>query len=250
MAAVEVRSYLILTRYAVQIEDSDYPGVFRISDSSFYISRGVVAELDAPPEHAPPGCDIAYRISEDQHLFEAFYEAWLGNNAMLYRGFPGCHFSLPNLMLTRSLESEGHADVPTFTMGNGVKTRWLPTAPDHDLCAGVALQCTDQHTAELATNNAVPLGFVVQLRVGNRTDIPIAWMNAGEIVVRGPLQYPAFEICTIVWLDHRNPRNSGWPNGLGPADLPPIRPYQPGPDEIAAWWIECTAWLARMQIQL
>ncbi len=246
MGAVAVREYLILPHYAVSIEDSAYESMFRVVRTDFHISREALVALEDPPPSAPPDCDIAYRLRADADRFELFHQAWLGSNADLFRGFPGCHFSIPNLVGTNSLESEGMADLPTFTMGNATPTRWLPTAADFNLCAGVAYQCTDAHTQEIARTNAVPMGFVVRIVVGATLGIPIAWLNAGEIVVRGPLVYPQFDIHTIVWLDHLAPRNTPWPPTWRPSQLAPQRPYQPGRPAVEAWWAQCAAWVATL----
>jgi hypothetical protein len=240
----------IITRFgALKVAlSSTYPGMYQIAGETLHVSGqalGQIAESERSPLW-PPDCGIAYRLREGQAEFEQFYVDWLGDVADLYRGIPGCHFCWPVLVRDRQLQSEGMHDIPTFTMGSNTPTRWLPTARDFDIAYICACQCADAHTQKLSLTTDVPLGIVVQVRVGRTRGIPTAWLNSGEIVVRGPLDTSQFTLHTLAWLKNTGLGQSRWPAHMDASTLMPQRPYQPGLEQtITTWWGTCLEWLTR-----
>ncbi|MGH7615902.1 MAG: hypothetical protein ACREPM_01600, partial [Gemmatimonadaceae bacterium] len=241
--------YLVGKDFAVPIEPSDtYAGRWKVMGKSLFIDPGAVSVQPNPPAHMPRGGE-AYQI-RDEALFHDFLKSWMDNSLALYRGFPGCHFCWPEL-LNGTIQSEGQADTPGFTMGNtgGNATRWLPTA-DKALAEGVSLQCCDQFTRALSTGRHVPIGFAVKIFAGSARNLPTCWLNAGEIVVRGPLMGQQYAFVTIYWMRDGNPYTRPWPQGFGNLTLPPQRPFQPATQNVVdAWWNgqAMTNWIALAQ---
>ena len=244
MQSPTLREYLITSKYAIKLASSQYSGMVKIAGSDFHILEQLISPLEDVPKTAPKDCELACKLTEGEREFNDFLALWLNNAARLYRGFNGSHFCWPD-MTKGKLVSEGEADIPTFTMGNTQKTRWLPMADYRSLAEDVAYSGTDTYTSTLSLTNNVPIGIAVCVPVGKSKGIPIAWLNAGEIVVRGPLMYPAFQICTIIWMQHGMPSKTNWPMGLSPDDLPPQRPYKPGTKkDIEDWWDDkCSKWV-------
>jgi len=107
--------------------------------------------MDTAPTTAPNDAHYVFRFKEKQSggEFGNFYQEWNHDTLCIYRGFNCSHFAYPGI-LTGTLRSEGDADNPTFTMGNDQKTRWLPGCFVRNLCEGVAISGTDQHTMSLS----------------------------------------------------------------------------------------------------
>jgi hypothetical protein len=96
----------------------------------------------------------------------------------------------------------------------------------------------------------VPLGFTVKIPVGPHRNIPICWLNAGEIVVQGPLSEPFYKMHSIAWLDTGNVAFRRWPAAFPANCLPPQRPYQPrNMDVLEQWWDapETQAWMDHIE---
>ena len=148
------------------------------------------------------------------------------------------------------LKSEGTADVPTYTMGNAQPTRWLPTDLTANAPVGIAAGNMDQFTAQKSATDAVPVGIVMKVQVGRNLGRPIAYLNPGETVVRGPLNYPQFTIHWLCWLSAAGVTNTNWLGGLAPDKLMPVRPYQPASQaDFDNWWNnDMATWRAEMQL--
>jgi hypothetical protein len=242
-------AYLVSRRFAVPIKDSVlYRGRWQVMGKELYVDKNCTQQIrpaDSPiPLPPPSSCNAAYVIQDDD-AFHDFLNSWMDGSLVLYRGFPGCHFSWPDLKDFALLKSEGDEDKPEFTMnqhGRG-STRWLPTA-DRNMAQGVTLQCCDPHTQALSMSEPVPIGFTVQIPAGSHRNLPLCWLNAGEIVVRGPLEYPKYRMCSITWMDLGTVAFHNWPLAVRDVLLPPQRPFQPGTRKaIDDWWESCQPWV-------
>ncbi|RUL77497.1 hypothetical protein [Dyella choica] len=206
-------------------KSSTYPGMYQISGCNFYIDE----------DKLQPHEKNIFEMSRDGIDFEKFYCSWIKNEASWFRGFNCSHFSYP-AMLNGKLASEGNDDIPSFSMTKGVKTRWLPGCFIHDLCTTAAISNTDEFTDVLSSGKHVPVAIVVKVKLGKDIPIPVAWLNVGEQVIRGPLNGPAFSFESIVWLCLKMPKVTNFPPNLPP---PPPRPYNPsGQLVIDKWWNE------------
>jgi len=239
--------YLMTRLGAIRIEPSTrYAKMYKVRGEDFYIEVRALKPCK-PTLLTPDDADEVFVIRDGPTDFDTFYVRWLGGNASLYRGFPGCHFSLPKLISTGVLYSEGTADLPTFTMGNTQKTRWLPTALQDSLASGVALQCVDLFTRKFSAKAKVLMGVTVKITVGSGRNLPTAWLNSGEIVVRGPLNPNQFALHTVVWLGPTSVTFTRWPDNFPPSRLPPIRPYMPKLEkQITDWYVDYVAWCGEM----
>ncbi len=107
-----------------------YANRWKLMDSDFYMDVACVVPT-ATPAGLAGMCSQAYsfRSQAESNEFRTFFQDWVGDTLVLYRGFPGCHFCWSDL-LNGTLRSEGNRAYPEFTMnGNGRgDTRWLPTA--------------------------------------------------------------------------------------------------------------------------
>lgn len=233
--------YLVSDRFMVPIELSQkYPGRWQVMGKEFYVDVNTTKKT-AIPRGAPSSCNAAYSINEDAQ-FHDLLTSWMNGSLVLYRGFPGCHFCWPDL-LNGQLKSEGVDDKPEFTMSDSGKgsTRWLPTA-DRDLARGVSLQCCDQFTRGLALHEHIPIGFTVKIPAGSALSLPLCWLNAGEIVVRGPLWSGQYQMESITWLRNGITYYTAWPLRFPNMFLPPQRPYKPSAIAVYKWWDTCQVW--------
>lgn len=245
-------NYLMTKSKTLPFVASSYTNTFKIKDTDFHINKqavkthtGVVSSsflfgkstvIGGVSCNVPKDCETIYKLTSDSDIdeFEKFYSAWHNNTAYLYRGIAGCHFSWDRVK-GLELKSEGDSDIPTFTMGGS--TRWLPGDFSDTVPASIAMGNCDAYTAELTKNVAVPMGAVLKIKVGRTVGVPVAYLNAGEIVVRGPLSWPKFDVHCLVWLTPKQVAKTPWPGGLPPKHLMPLRPYQPDAKEkIEAWW--------------
>lgn len=233
--------YLVSNHFMVPIMPSQkYKNRWQVMGKELYIDVNVTMKIEKPGT-APLSCSEAYRITDDG-LFHQLLTSWMSGSYVLYRGFPGCHFCWPRLLMGQ-LESEGKDDRPEFTMGGGA-TRWLPTA-DRDLARGVSLQCCDGFTQELARNEHIPIGFTVGIPAGSSRNLPLCWLNSGEIVVRGPLVSGQYLMESITWFRNGIHSYTPWPPGFTNLFLPPQRPYLPSSRlAVDNWWDTCQAWKA------
>lgn len=244
--------YLVSNRFAVPIRESGrYPGRWQVMGGELYVDVGCTREIDRSqsPIPLPPSCTGAYTIA-DADLFHDFLQEWMSGTLVLYRGFPGCHFCMPEMTGNGVLRSEGDRDYPEFTMNDNGRgtTCWLPAA-DRAIAEGVSIQCTDAFTQALSLGEPIPIGFTVAIPAGSATKLPLCWLNAGEIVVRGPLYSGQYRMSTIAWLDVGQVSFRPWPPGFSNLFLPPQRPFRPGTRHaIDRWWESCQDWMAEVAL--
>lgn len=175
----------------------------------------------------------------------AFIKDYQAGQLEWYRGVGISHFAWSALELQGVLASEGTADTPTFTMGNAVATRWLPGVNDRGTAAIVA-QRVDPNDAGLrdliTANTAFPTGAILKYKLP--ATAPVAYLNAGEQVVRGPTAPGAVTVDAVMVLGAtgftEKARNST------PTDLPPRAPYQAQTADAAfqQWLPRATNWVA------
>jgi hypothetical protein len=239
-----VPAYLITPGLTLEvIRSKRYKGRWELADeggSDFLFDEAAFKALKSPPPSAPLDCEEAFALEggvRDLSDFETFFKLWRSGRAPLYRGMPGCHFAWDKLRKKKVLESEGKADVPTFTMGNSKPTRWLPATADFNLACGVGLSCLDEHTKRHLADKYVPVGITLEIPVGWGQGPALCWLNPGEIVVRGPLGSGQFSICAIVWLYPGN--EPQYDRRSLPIDkLWPVRPYEPKSEDLILRWFE------------
>ncbi len=240
------QTYLVSNQFMVPIKLSEkYKKRWQVMGGEFYIDVDCTKRVKIP-SNAPQSCNDAYSIA-DEVSFHALLTSWMDGSLVLYRGFPGCHFCWPDL-LNGELKSEGNDDYPEFTMSDSGKgtTRWLPTA-NRDLARGVSLQCCDAHTQMLSLHEHIPIGFTVKIPAGSFQKIPLCWLNAGEIVVKGPLISGQYQLESITWLRNGITSYMVWPTGFTNLFLPPQRPYKPSAIELYKWWDTCQLWKAEVK---
>ncbi len=235
----------------ILVEPSIYGGFFRIcegpNNSNFHISHSASLSMEIVEDSANKTI-YCFRDDSVRINFETFYKQWLKEEAVLYRGFSGNHFCWDRLRQTGELISEGPNDYPQATMGSNSKTSWLPSSDIEKVAQSITLGNIDPltHAAIKAKKNKVPVGAVIKIPTNKNT---IAWLNDGEIVVRGPLQKANFNIESITWLiwlteqqKESIPLKTVYHSTS--IDLPPTRPFKPKTQkEIDDWWIECEKWL-------
>jgi hypothetical protein len=234
--------YLVSDYYMVPIKRSSrYNKCWQIMGKELYIEDQNV-EGTQKPLRSPSSLSEAYRLRQDEVGFYGFLTKWMNGSLILYRGFPGCHFCWPNLM-AGTLRSEGIEDKPEFTMG-GSASRWLPAAAQQQLARGVTLQCLDKFTRELALREHIPIGFTVEIPAGSSRNVPLCWLNSGEIVVRGPLQLSQYHIESVTWFRNGDFLFTGWPERFSDLFLPPQRPFNPtNAKHVYEWWDACQVWM-------
>lgn len=244
-------------KYLIVPSRRQYHNIWEIGDgreTPFYVDAQALKTLAEIPSNAPKDCDQALGITgreEDATAFDSMLSTWVKNEAAVYRGMPSCHFAWEKLRKKSVLESEGTNDVPTFTMGNSQPTAWLPSAAQTDLAANVAVQCLDVHTKELAKTKLVPIGLAVIIHVGCRKNVPVCWLNPGEMVVKGPLSSKQFTIDTIVWLSRWGVEKLPLTFEVKPDKLFPVRPYEPkAAKEITDWYASLKSWFQWFDHQL
>jgi hypothetical protein len=237
--------YLLTARNIIKLLPSKYPKFLTIAGGTvplFHIHTQCLVEGGKYGKPPPMDCERAFRLAEGEAEFDAFYEAWLGDNASWYRGFNCSHFAYPDIR-KGMLFSEGEADLPTFTMGNSEKTRWLPGVWNRSEAEDISISGTDQYTSALSLSEKtfpIPISITVRVSLGINKPVPIAWMNSGEQLLRGPLGEGVFDVCTMYWMRNRNPNKTPW--NLGCNYLPPARPYNPTEKKIQEWWDTCEEW--------
>jgi hypothetical protein len=234
--------YLVSDYFMVPIKPSTkYKTCWQVMDKEFYVTAMAVEKIQKP-RGAPSSLSEAYRLREDEVAFHDLLTKWMNGSLILYRGFPGCHFCWPDLM-DGKLISEGIEDKPTFTMG-GARTRWLPAAEQWDLAVGPTRQCLDTFTRGLALHKHIPIGFTVKILAGSSRNVPLCWLNSGEIVVRGPLYLSQYHIESITWFRNEALSYTDWPERFSDLFLPPQRPFNPtNAIHVDEWWDACQVWM-------
>lgn len=151
---------------------------------------------------SPPPKESSMR--DGRQDFSEMFNAWKTNTLTLVREFTTDHFSWPALIDNPSmLVSEGDYDSPTFTMDNTHKTRWIPTAyyPNYPNGIGaIAISGTGGKVRDFlkGVNAWVPIGVYATILCGKSHPLKLAWLNAGETVVKGPLDASSFTIDKMV----------------------------------------------------
>jgi len=226
---------LFTPKHELNIRKAGYQNTYEITGyaGSFYLLDTAIKKLPTLPSEPEKFC---IEQAKDEAEFDQFFEEWLTDSAVLYRGLPGCHFCWPKLRKEGRLLSEGKADLPTFTMGNTTPTRWLPSAVQEDTAAGIGLSCLDEYTKRDLKTEDVPVGIVVKIPVGRNKALPLSWLNPGETVVQGPLGVKQFQICGVVWLlagDYFYMRID-----IAFNELFPQRPYEPKSKQAILDWFK------------
>ncbi len=240
-----MKIYLVTARNIIRLNKSKYPKFYTIDAGIvplFHIVEQCLTESGKFPQAPPRDADLALRMTEGGAAFDDFYDAWVADTATWYRGFNCSHFAYPGIC-KGMLVSEGEADLPTFTMGNVEKTRWLPGVWRKAEAEDISISGTDQFTSTLSRTEKVypiPISITVKVSLGVNIPVPIAWINSGEQLLRGPLGEGVFEVCTMYWMRDRNPNKTPWT--LGCAMLPPVRPYKATATAIDDWWAGCDEW--------
>jgi hypothetical protein len=195
-----------------------YPGMKRLRDTNLLVHNMELAG-GAPSAH-----------------LTQFIQAYLHGGVTWYRGVGINHFAWGALQLRGVLASEGTADIPTFTMGNATPTRWIPGVNDRGT-AEVIAQTVPQSEPGLrdllARNIPFPSGAILRLHVA--TPMSVAYINAGEQVVRGPLPPAAVTVDAVCVLDAAGFRQTA--ANTQPTALPIGSPYQAaaGSAPMLAW---------------
>lgn len=175
-----------------------------------------------------PGTNGTYTLVNRQghELLRQMIKGWNSSDPVsLYRGFSLWHRCIPALA-GGVLNSEGDADIPTFTMGNPEPTRWLPFSDSADTGFIIGISGIDETTRHMSLTRPIPVGVNVRFEchAGSRADV--CWLNYGEIVVRGPLQRNQFVLSELYWFVYQIPERRAWRPLIANSDLvPPPRPY-------------------------
>jgi len=208
-----------------------------------------------------PAQDVHYQLTADVHQFADLYTQWRNNDLRLTRGVTGTHPGW-NDLVRGTLRSEGHNDLPTFTMGNAVPTSWLPAShfgPGYEQSAAMpAIQDLNNvatRTAYEQVGTWLPVGGIVRIHLGQSSSAAICWLNAGEILVRGPLNrdlgefdlvrllYARFIADAPSYLLVTPPPREDLLQGLTQ------RPFEPTAEQMENWIAEIGIWHATIQNQ-
>ena len=233
---------------AIEMTNATYPSCYTSLDRRLSVRVELVAEFqrNVVPDITGQYYQNIYLqfTGTDRLIFENLTTRWQNNSLVLYRAISGYHRCWPRLQ-AGSAVSEGQQDAPTFTMGQAA-TRWLPCYYEdnlQDIAAG-RVGFPDLMNAIAAYPQAVPIGVILSFRVGRTTGEPVAFMNAGEQLVRGPVAFPRFAFHKIVFLGN-GPAGTIFSRfclGFSPQDLMPVRPFQPNRVTTAEWFGRLTAW--------
>ena len=233
---------------AIEMTAATYANCYTSLDRRLAVRVELVAEFqrNVVPDMTGQYYENIYLrfTGNDRQIFENLTARWQNNSLVLYRAIAGYHRCWPRLQAGNAV-SEGQQDAPTFTMGQAA-TRWLPCYYQdnlQDIAAG-RLGFQDMLTAIAAYTQAVPIGVVLSFRVGRTVGQPVAFMNSGEQLVRGPVAFPGFAFHKIVFFGNgANGRIfSRFCLGFGPQDLMPARPFQPNRVTTAEWFGRLTTW--------
>ncbi|MEH2011626.1 eCIS core domain-containing protein [Nostoc sp.] len=187
---------------------------------------------------------VSTLISADDNKLQQFINLYRSGGMIWYRGLSISHFSYNQLQTTGVLGSEGTVDTPTFTMGNASSSiRWLPGIYEPDTADYIA-QSVDKGDAgirDIIMRKDIPIGVTVQYPI--RPQTPIAYLNDGEQVARGPIT--GATVYRVILLGP-----SGYTYRLmngSTNELPPAAPYLAGVGsaEIVAWEALIDAWLLK-----
>jgi hypothetical protein len=128
-------------------------------------------------------------------------------------------------------------------MGNAIATRWLPGVDDHGTALGIA-RTVGQGQAGLrhllANNIEFLTGAVVRYQVPSTA--PIAYLNAGEQVIRGPTPPGSVTIDRVEVLGpggYRSAAQNSNPTAL-PTKAPYLAPHNRG--DFQAWQPQAAQW--------
>jgi hypothetical protein len=176
-----------------------------------------------------------------------FARALRAGNVVWYRGIAIPHFSWSSL--TRGvLSSEGTDDRIMFTMDDtGVTTRWLPGVNHLNDTLNIAASVDREQPGMLdlvARGVEIPIGASVRVDVDPQ--MPIAYLNAGEQLLRGPLHGANLVVEQVVVMGATGTRMVA--HNSAPTDLPPAAPYKAaqGSNAIQDWEHRVTQWIAQL----
>lgn len=150
-----------------------------------------------------------------------------------YRGIRISHFSWRSLKHSGVLASDGVEDNPTFTMSE--PTRWLPFVNSYDIPKGIALGIDreDKGLSQMRREGQTfPVGAIVSYHVTK--DTPVAYLNAGEQVIRGPIKVEK-KVDVIL-------SNGDTIEGVSPLELPESAPYEASFEGLAEWRQNVANW--------
>lgn len=165
----------------------------------------------------------------------SFIGWYLGKGIQCYRGINIAHFAWEVLRTQGILASDGSNDMPTFTMGE--PTRWLPFDSNLDipqLIAGSPGRENAGLLEILGEGVEIPIGAVIPFVANINT--PVAYLNAGEKVVRGPLKINKVDVVTS---------NRHILPGIPVGDLPEAAPYKASREQLEGWFQNARIWMGR-----
>lgn len=128
------------------------------------------------------------QIDKNDKNLANFIESYKRGEIVWYRGLSVTHFSYKTFCESGLLFSEGVEDDPDFTMNNKNGTRWLPGDQNEGIPITVASR-VDREDIGLRSyfgEKILPIGVVVSVEI--KPSMPIAYLNDGEQVIRGPVK--------------------------------------------------------------
>jgi len=210
------------------IDSKAYPGMVRLEGANLLIN---------PRD--------GFRDGEPTQELLNFIDAYQNGTLEWYRGLSISHFAWESLRMG-VLASEGTRDIPTFTMDANTPTRWLPGVNTLGMTEGIArtIARDDAGLRDLATRMEIPTGAVVKYTVP--PDAPVAYLNDGEQVVRGPISGGNISVHAVYLLGPDSLRLVA--QGASPTELPPAAPYRAAKDsdQINDWAERVTSWLTKV----
>ncbi|MFS9381075.1 hypothetical protein QNN88_10300 [Citrobacter sp. ANG330] len=209
---------------------------------------------------------IAHRSSDGEmlighHYLESLsrmYQEWKNDNLQLMRGISSNHFSWNGIVLDEKVVSEGTNEFPGATMG-GSASCWVPTSiasDEHALQTSTSIALGNHNSTMYECINAahpqenVLLGMVLTFHAGENKSLPVHFLNAGEILLKGPVEKKHFEISHLVISKPSDPTGfqalsysgESWDKDLMPAALyDPNDTYADSGKEMTRDWMAKSA---------
>ena len=182
----------------VLLRKSKYGDSFQIDDDGLFIlNKKALTE------------NYSFDSEGKTNQFKEVYEKWVSGKLNFVREIGSSHFSWNEIVTKNRVISEGKIDKPTFTMF-GEKTRWLPTSFESDIgtfvkkAGGIALSSAPRELKNLIQNREndhVLFGAVLLFPDVRANKLKVAYLNPGEIVIDGPVNYPKFRIEALIMGD-------------------------------------------------
>lgn len=166
-----------------------------------------------------------------------FIKQYLTEGIWHYRGINITHFAWEALRYG-VLASDGTDDRPIFTMGD--PTRWLPFDSDKKSPRGIAFSpgSGNPGLSEIIEKRIeIPVGAVVPYNIDINT--PVAYLNKGEKVVRGPLKINTNTPVDVVTSTKRILK------GIPVNKLPEAAPYGASRDQLEGWLQNALNWMGQ-----